>query len=422
MPASVEKITSEQTYRAFSDGLARAIRFNEAEDADTFCEFYEAFLKEQPTFVTEQPEWAARYDELYRRAKWVLLPRIRDDKTVIQMLRERVTLLASVPEFDLVQRFRDRLMSFEPADRDVLKTAYRDALSANNETVTAKFMSGLSGKELPGTVGNWIKEYLSSVGGKIGDALAEAKFYTDHKSFRALRAPDQEFLKRLFALAERFTFSSQTAQGYEGSHLLEVEGRIVNYVDGKIEEMNPEMSKTIDSLLPKPLSPEEKNQLIIARFKDSEEVGARLAVRESELAKTAGGDEKKLLAALGSALASAKSGQAYADEVTALFRALARVGVFSHVLTLPVVSKIVADAYVKSGKTDAVANYKIFPGAPAHQKMFLRTVFGVVLGMSESEAARHVLQIANILRKKGDRNLMDIAYYDEATDTFRFVK
>ncbi|OGL73998.1 hypothetical protein A3F28_01260 [Candidatus Uhrbacteria bacterium RIFCSPHIGHO2_12_FULL_57_11] len=414
-------INTQEWYDRFSESFDRALTYNEQNEADSFCLFYELFKKDNPGFEAEEPEWATKYEKLYRKAQWVALPLLADDKDVIEMFRQHVEVLLEMPDYELNERFRQRLLALSLPERDPFKAKIKDALIQNQERITDDFTTTVIRTAQKGTVGNWVREFQTFMGKDFTDALLLARFYTESKAFGSQTSEVKEFLKKLFDVVSRLNTSSATAAGFEADRLVDVNGELVEYVHGgTVEDFDESLVALLKQIRP-PETEESKREKIKTRFADPPDVAKSIEPLIASLLETAGKDPAALRMAVTKAVVPPAGGKPNRDQVVATLRALARSGNLFEILGDKKLQDLLNNYYEKGGRTQDAESLKVFPNAPEHIKSFVRFVFGELLTMDENEAARQALQIANILRKKGDDRLLDIAFYDESSGEFRWT-
>lgn len=417
MPTFTYAINAEEQYQRFAAAVDRAITYNEKDEADAFCLFYEVFRRENPAFATMEAEWAAKYEALYRKARWVALPMLFDDDDVVEMFKTQVKSMLELPEFDLLEQFRVRVITLPVPERDDFKSKIKDALLNNQEKLTDEFESTVLHTRAKGTIGDWVKDFQAFVGGKFGDALAVARYYTESKAYGAQKPEIKEFLKMLFHLFSRLNLSSLTAAGFEEDRLLEVEGEPALFrPGGVIESFDSELVAILKKMETDEGAVQDPRVQIRKKFADPPEFAKAVA---AAAAKIKPGGEKD---ALYDALVPPAGGAIRSETVVAALRALAKIGSFMNVLTDRRLQDLVRQYYEKKGRTIESDSLKVFPNAPEHIRGFLQMCFEDRLSMDENEAARQTLQLANIMRLQKDDRLMSFAAYDERAGAFRWHK
>lgn len=396
-------------------GVEQAVRANMVADADEFCLFYEIFLRENPTFALEQPDFAKEYDALYRQAQWVALPVLKDDKDVMDMFRTRLAVLKQLPDFDLALALRDHLLAFDVGARNEYKARIRDALTQNKEAVTPPFAAVANKLERQGTVGNWVTEYLSFMGADVDEPLLQARFWTE-SDFARQSAEDKAFLRRLFAVLEMTRKSSEEIAGYEGGRLVEGDGRLGEFSEGDIRDLDADedLNRFADALS-QDVARQTAERMKQA-YVDAPAYAAGLREALGAISAVAK-DPPRLRQALVAALAAGKKAPVR-EQVVAALRAYAAVGDMAELFSVRELSDVVRTYLEKEKRTVDLDTFKVFPGSPQFVKLFLQVLLQETLKLPEPDAAREALQVANILRRRGDESLMDVAVFDEGLGAF----
>lgn len=416
-------LTNEETYKQFATALEEAISFDDRDAADGFCETYEGFLKENPAFATDEPEWAKKYELLYRKAMWVALPYLLDENDIVELFKNWPQLIREMPEYNLEEAIIRRLRADPVETRDALRAKMRDALAQNS------------------TVGPLVREWLGFMGTNIGDALLQARFWNENKLFASQSEDSKEYLKKLLTTFEYLRLSSMSDKGFEQERLYEMDGKLVNFSRGKVEELDPEMVELTKKILAldsvsspsaggggvEPalsLTKGGGSQVVTklrTRFADPPELASAIKQKVAALEQAAGTDVRKMSQAVTDAIVPPTAGRPSEADVVAAFRVYARLARFEDVLRSPKLMEVVARYYESKGRKADAQEVKTFPEAPKHLVSFLRATFEGVLGLSEDSSARHVLQLANILKRRGNDILMKAAVYDEGKDAFVFI-
>lgn len=408
-------LTKEDVYKQLAQALEEAIESDDRDAADGFCETYEGFLKENPAFAKDEPEWAKKYDVLYHKAMWVALPYLLDENDIVELFKNWPQLIREMPEYNVEEAIRRRLRADPVETRDALRAKMRDALIQSP------------------AVGPLVREWLEFMGANIGDALLQARFWNENKSFSAQPEDGKEYLKKLLTTFDYLRLSSMSDKGFEQERLYEMDGKLVNFSKGKVEELDPEMVELTKKILAagnfSPLAEggdKEGGSHVVAnlrtRFSDPPELASAIKQKMAALEQVASVDPKRLAQAVTDAIVPSAPGKPSEADVAAAFRVYARLARFEDVLRSPKLMEVVVRYYESKSRKADVQEVRTFPEAPKHLVAFLRATFEGVLGLSEDASARHVLQLANILKRRGNNLLMTSAVYDEAADAFVFQK
>lgn len=415
-------IDNEDTLNELSGSVRYAVQTRNRKGADEFCAFYEQFLRENPKFRTESPKFAGAYDVLYDQARWVALPHLAEENDVVQLFEQKVNALKLQPEgYELKDLFRERLLITPLDQRNAFKARIRDALLRNKEEITKPFPAFGSNVERGGTVANWTTEYLSFIRNAKNDALLQARFFNEHAGFRALPPDEQTLLKNIFGALEMTRLDSTKVEGFEGSKLVEIDGKLMDYDNGTFSEVGKDLLEELNKL-PASYRPPTQKEKLRDRFNDPEPERAAIAATMDALRTEAGSNPQKLRELLARDL-TVRSGQAKPNvaRTAAALRLYAAVHDFKTLLADRALNDVIRAYLEKEKRTVDLDSFKVFPQAPQFLKLFLQAVFEDALGLPEEEAARHALQVANVARERGDGSLMDVAFYDEEDEAFHWT-
>lgn len=408
-------IDTQDALDTFKAALTRAMNGYESAEADDFCMFYEGFLADNPTFPLEKPDMAAAYNDIYQKARWVALPLLADEKDVVSMFGSQMGWLKSLPDFDLLDTLKDHMKGVDVRDRDARKNKIRDALVQNKEVITPPFVAVANKLQKKGTVGDWVSEYLSFMGPEVDNALLQARFAAE-TDFAKQKKDDQEFLRRLFSIVEYTRQSSQTNRGFEGGRLMDVDGSVVMYANGTLEDLDTEDVRAFRSGI-KEQAMKSRQEALRTAFVDPPEYAAAVREAAARVEQESGGDAQKLQRAVVAAVVGTGK-KPVREEVVGLLRAFAAKAELKQLLTERPILDLVRGFLEKEKRTVDLDTFKVFPGAPQFAGLLVQLIFQERLGLPEHDAAREALQLANILRKKGDQSLMEIAFFDDAQRVF----
>ena len=252
------------------------------------------------------------------------------------------------------------------------------------------------------------------------DALLQARFYNEHPTFKTLAAEEQELLKSVLGVLEMTRTDSTKVEGYEGLKLVETDGKLVEYDGGTFAELGNEF-QTLAAKMPPSYRPQSPQEKLRARFSDAEDFKSRMADLTAAIQKEAGSNPQKLRELIVRELVLPSGKQPASPERTiAALRLYASVHDFKTILNERALNDLLRAFLEREKRTVDLESFKVFPQAPQFLKLFLQVAFEDVLGLPEEEAARQALQTANIARVRGDASLMDVGYYDEDLDAFRW--
>lgn len=415
-------IDNQDTLNALSASVRYAVQTRNRKGTDEFCAFYERFLRENPTFRAESPQYAGAYDVLHDQARWVALPHLTEENEVVQMFERTVNALKLQTEgYDLKDFFRERLLLTPLDQRNAFKARIRDALLRNKEEVTKPFPAFGSNIERGGTVSNWVTEYLSMMRDAKNDALLQARFFNEHPGFRALPPEEQAVLKNVFGALEMTRLDSTKVEGFEGAKLVELDGKLMEYDNGGFSELGRDVAEELNKL-PASYRPPTHKQTLRDRFNDPPQQLAALAAATDALRAEAGSQPQKLRELLARDL-TVRTGQPKpaVARVAAALRLYAAVHDMKTLLADRALNDLIRLFLEKEKRAVDLDSFKVFPQAPQFLKLFLQVAFEDALGLPEAEAARHALQVANVARERGDGSLMDVAFYDEEDEAFHWT-
>ncbi|TAL19022.1 hypothetical protein EPN90_04745 [Patescibacteria group bacterium] len=400
----------------FQAAIALDEQFDEAKDAEEFVRFYERFLKENPTFGSLRPDLAPVYDNLYRRALWLALPYLNEREGYV-LFEKYLELAFTNPNFELWEKTRRWLLNFDVEERDAIKQRLWATIQKSGAPATKSALRE-GEKTEAGTVGNWLRHYQTAVGAEEPDALARSQYFFANKTFTGIPAEERERLKLLFDFVDRLKLSSLTAKGFEEDFVMTAAGKTVAVSEGEFLEPSEETAKALATVQRPPSGEELQNRLVSLLKGSDEEV---LAVRklEEELDAKLKGDARRLRDVLWSEINPLPGKKTDSTRLIALLKQLARGSQLDDTLREDKrFFEMLSKYYQTAGATGKVDDLKVYPTAPAHLSALLQLVLGRYGRMAPNDSARIAVQLANIMRAKGNEKYLRLAHFDEERGVF----
>ncbi len=203
--------------------------------------------RKAPRLSPEHPEVAKIYDRLLQQCQWVALPLLTEN-VIIDLFEKHLVLAFDWKTLQWHEKIKQALIIESDYDaRDRKKKVMRDALLRNNEVFTQSELV-VDGKSIPGSVQQWIRDYLRAVGVKGGTKVAFAEYMTSGTNARKLSEDDRNRLKRLLEAFERLGKSSTTVEGIEEVIPVDDPKNPGVIRGGVFEPLNPEVVKSTDAL------------------------------------------------------------------------------------------------------------------------------------------------------------------------------
>src|SRR3989344_5804250 len=271
-PASLEALPAQFENLAVTDDAALA--------GELVAQF-DGFIKSHPGFSGEFPDVSAIYHRYITQAKFIGLA-LAPARDIRSLFSQQLSAAFAIPEYDIVAKVKERLRAEPYEDRDELRKIMREALIEGTSELTRMKITTNAG-DLPGTVGNWIKDYLREAGTEQREAMKRAQYLSGGANLKRLAPEERERVKKFIELFEYLTLSSISAEGFEDDSYADTDRGIQYYQGGNLVEIGEDIVKRAKEIVAarSTVSPED----LLALYKGSAE--------EQEAVRNAGEEIQK---------------------------------------------------------------------------------------------------------------------------------
>lgn len=349
-------------------------------------------------------------------------------REIEELFERQFTGLFLMPEYyDVWERLRVKFVAIpEYAERDEWKKRLREALLRNQEFLGGDIFIEEDGQNKPGTIENWLRNYIAAVGSGFAETIKRREYLTQSKNVQKLRPEEREKIEQLIVLFENLKISSLTMNGLEERVMTELDGKLMVFRGGRLEEINQNVWDIIKNLggvdNGRPLEEAAKNKILEAYWKSKDTILA-IEKEKDDLVKIIGSEQSRAYDILSSFIIPASP--------TALpparARFLALLLIFAEkgwLLKILEEQNPVREQFVKylrqEGSPEAAQNFTMTPTAPLSLGKFLKFVLLRRMRMSETEAAAIAVRMGNLMKAAGKPEYWDMAYYDQASGGFKW--
>lgn len=409
------------------------------------------------------------YVHLMDRLRYASIPGLYNLEELLTVFRSHFVAALSDMNMDVEEYLRMYLLSMQIAKRDAVKERIRQALFTNEEKLTTHFLYYPSRPEQPGTVGNWLKEYISVVGTGALNKVKETQFLTSGDNVKNCSEEERQRLIRLLHLYNRLRISSTTIEG------MEEELAVVDPRDGVLKDLkelgrgrsvpilsslasttgsrrgiiarapvvppvvrpSPVVSSpTVSTPLPTPPRPSPSpkpapkppitnppaggvvtGQTTTVTLKIAPETDKKVLATKEELRKK-GGDVLALFTAL--VLPPQGMNVASSEELIAGLLLLAENDTLEKAIVAPKLKEQFLGYLKSKNAPELIEGFTLTPTIPKFMSLFLQWVLQVKGKLPEHEAAQWGARMGNILKKRGSEKYARIAYFDAASNKFKW--
>lgn len=161
------------------------------------------------------------------------------DSTIERVFEEYPAHLLGVFDADdMIDRIKARLQHEAfVGDRDTLRDAWRAAMERSQQRLGGGTVL-LGAEQVPATVGNWIKVYVSSIGTQRASTVSLARFFSQNRDIQALSPEARDVLRKIIDIFEFLKLRSEDLEGAEGEWLeIDNQGFVKVIADGTVEPL-----------------------------------------------------------------------------------------------------------------------------------------------------------------------------------------
>lgn len=190
--------------------------------------------------VKNSPEYI-QYNNYLMKLKFLSFNFLNDINERVDLLRNYFHLSFEIDRFELWPKIEAELISISSLDlRDDFKRKMCEALEKCDNVLISR--QKYVNQEMPREVGEWTKNFVSNLGLERFDKLKKMEYLSNNKSIKILDITDKAKVKILLDIYEKLRISSKTKEGYENSVLMNIDGRLIIFNQGNVEEV-PDIDK-----------------------------------------------------------------------------------------------------------------------------------------------------------------------------------
>ncbi len=398
---------SPKIFEAMKWHAERVINFDLVNEARLLANFLE---KNFSGSAIEHPEDEMVYQEILIKAKFIALPALEDEE-IIRLLGENFTLIFEIPNYDLWNKVRAKLISIAKfEDRDDLKKKIGAALMDSGKALTKNGII-LGGAEAKGTIKNWLMDARQALGSGKVEIVQLSQYLINSANTKKLSEEDRYRVDYLLKFYEKTKISSIELGGVEEITIFEVDGALDVYEEGITERIGKEIKDMVAEIQSVEATTEIKNE-IQSKYRGDETDDKKIAAEMKKIQKTAAGDFKKLADILFRAIPG--PGRAVNKiQLIAILKVLAEDRKLEKLVDDKRFSEMVVSYLRAEGRSGELAGFKANPQAPQYISALLRYLLEEAAGMTNNESGRIGMQIFNIMAKGGAGDkYQGVVYFD----------
>ncbi|MDP3964624.1 MAG: hypothetical protein Q8Q20_03140 [bacterium] len=411
-------------------------------------------LERQPDFKSNHPDLHRSWTNLLWKSCWIALPVLKQER-ILELFHGHYRHMLDIPDFDLWTKLRAYLLSLMTLEeRTEFKNAVIDSLRDNNEILTKEGVTK-DGKELSGTLKNWLTDTIIKLGTDRIGTVELSEYLVNSENTKSLTEQSRKQLSNLLKLVEKLKIPSDEALGYEADMAVDDVDIVGTIREGRLEQYGDEAKearKTLVSLnrklntvageeaspqpppapisTPKPSSaPASASAQLVkpAVTVRSDQINhlqpkdlVKIYTQNSEEQRAVSEEEKRILGQISSGEVNASRELQTAMQehnrprVIAWLVVLAKTGDF---FTLVKADSIFIEHLKQKFGEAAISQFERQAEDPIFYSLWLQRMLRDRLQMLESDSARIGTKLANVL----GRRYLKVSYIDSVSGSFKWV-
>lgn len=181
------------------------------------------------------PEYA-QYNNYLIKLKFLSFNFLNDIDERVDLIKNYFGLVLEIPQFDIWAKLETELISISNLDeRDAFKAKMREALEKCDSILISR--QKYADQETPRKVSEWTKNFVANLGLDKFDKVKKLEYLSNNRVIKVLDTADKDKVKMLLDIYEKLRISSKTPEGYENSMLMNIDGKMIIFNHGNVEEV-----------------------------------------------------------------------------------------------------------------------------------------------------------------------------------------
>ena len=195
----------------------------------------------------QEPDLYRKFNHLKAKYGFACLASLTE-KEILELLKSHLAVMLEIKDYDLWENLKRYLVVFSDyKERDRVKKDIRNILIKNQARITKTNLL-MDNKNAAGTVENWLRDYHVNLGLEPVDQLKFEEYFIGSPNIKRAAAAEKEKIKSLFKFYERLKLSSNSPKGFEEKVLMEINGKLQVWNDGRLEDFDPAEVKAVEDL------------------------------------------------------------------------------------------------------------------------------------------------------------------------------
>ncbi len=407
-------LNNSKTLEAIRYHAEEAVNFDLADKARLLA----GFLEDSLTKGIDQPEAELACEEMLVKARFVALPRLAPGE-IIELIKNNLSAVTAMPGYNLWEKVKAKLLSLpEFEERNTLRKLIREALLVSDQDWTEEKII-INGREMRGTVKNWLTDYRSVLGTGRVETLKLSQYLTSGENAKKLSREGRARLDYLFKFYEKMKLSSLELDGIEETTVFVVDGEVDIYEEGITERVGRDVKDMVKQAQGVSKVGEIQDE-IEAKYRGDAAEAKKIETEMKNIAKESGGESGKLEEILFEAIPGpGRTVNKY--RLSAVLMVMAEGGKLAGLLEEKKFNEMMV-VHLKEGSGKAeLAGFKLSPKDPRYLSLFLQYVLKERARLSEDESGRIGMKLFNILSRDGaGGKYQGLVYFDLEKQEFKW--
>ena len=219
------------------DVLEQVVFYQDIRNASLILNKIKPFFEHhQDILQRKNQKFYKEWEDIFIKLEWIMLHTLREQR-ILDLMEHNFVAIYSIPNYDLLQKFKARMLWKALDERDSFKKEVQEALLRNAQILTQEGVV-VGTHEKKGTIRNWLRDYNAKLGTGVIDNVKFSNYITSSQNTAGILEDSKYKIVMLFKFYEYLKHSSISLTGAE-EHIAFVDqrdGKLKVFADGEIVE------------------------------------------------------------------------------------------------------------------------------------------------------------------------------------------